>query len=281
MIEHQTAASSRYAHGVARLAWLTDIHLDFVEDDAIRAFGERIAAEKADVVLVTGDLSVAPTLVRDMKLLADGLGQTLRFVLGNHDFYGSDIASVHQLVTALTASDPRFEWLGIMEALPLGEHSALIGIDGWGDARLGNADTTPVLLNDFIRITDLISSDRDELLAKLRALGDAEASRARPRLARALERYWHVVVATHVPPFAEACWHAASTANADWLPWFTCKAVGDVLLEAAQAHTSARITVLCGHTHGAGSTQILDNLEVHTGAAEYGRPSIQALLDFD
>ena len=65
----------------------------------------------------------------------------------------------------------------------------------------------------------------------------------------------------------------------DCLPFFSCKAVGDVLLEAARAHPACQTLVLCGHTHGGGELQVLDNLRVVTGPAEYGRPEIQRIID--
>jgi 3',5'-cyclic-AMP phosphodiesterase len=46
-----------------------------------------------------------------------------------------------------------------------------------------------------------------------------------------------------------------------------------------QANPQSRLLVLCGHTHGNGETRILDNLQVLTGGAEYGRPEIQRVLD--
>ncbi len=45
------------------------------------------------------------------------------------------------------------------------------------------------------------------------------------------------------------------------------------LSEAADA------VVISGHTHGGGEAQILDNLQVLTGEAEYGRPEIQRIID--
>jgi hypothetical protein len=86
-------------------------------------------------------------------------------------------------------------------------------------------------------------------------------------------------VATHVPPFKEACWHEGRISNDDWLPRFTCKAVGDLLREAALQRPDRRIDVLCGHTHGAGVAEILPNLIVRTGGAEYGRPELQDVLE--
>ena len=47
-----------------------------------------------------------------------------------------------------------------------------------------------------------------------------------------------------------------------------------VLLEAMQANPGKRMTVLCGHTHGAGEAQLLPNLHVPTGGAEYYPPRL-------
>ena len=63
-----------------------------------------------------------------------------------------------------------------------------------------------------------------------------------------------------------------------YLPFFSGKAVGDVLLEAAQLHPKCQILVLCGHTHNGGKVQVAENLLVVTGAAEYGEPEVQQVI---
>jgi predicted MPP superfamily phosphohydrolase len=65
----------------------------------------------------------------------------------------------------------------------------------------------------------------------------------------------------------------------DWLPYFTCRAVGDALLETMQARPDRDLTVLCGHTHGAGTVEVLPNLRVWTGGADYGAPTIERMLE--
>lgn len=95
----------------------------------------------------------------------------------------------------------------------------------------------------------------------------------------ALARFQHVVVITHVPPFRESCWHEGKISGDDWLPFFSCKAVGDALVEAMKAAPDRMMTVLCGHTHGGGEAQILPNLRVLTGGARYGQPAIQQVLE--
>jgi hypothetical protein len=88
-----------------------------------------------------------------------------------------------------------------------------------------------------------------------------------------------VLVPTHVPPFRESCWHEGRVSNDAWLPFFTCKAVGDVLSEAMRRCPDREMTVLCGHTHGAGEAEILPNLWVSTGRAVYGSPKVQRVLE--
>jgi predicted MPP superfamily phosphohydrolase len=40
-----------------------------------------------------------------------------------------------------------------------------------------------------------------------------------------------------------------------------------------------KLLVLCGHTHGGGELQVLENLRVVTGPAEYGKPVIQRIIE--
>ena len=74
-----------------------------------------------------------------------------------------------------------------------------------------------------------------------------------------MRRFQHIMVLTHVPPFREACWHEGRISDDNWLPHFTCKAVGDVLIEAMAANPDHRMTVLCGHTHSGASTGVAES----------------------
>ena len=58
-----------------------------------------------------------------------------------------------------------------------------------------------------------------------------------------------------------------------------CRAVGDCLTAIMQERPDQCLTVLCGHTHSAGSARISANLVVHTGGAEYGEPTIQNVFE--
>lgn len=277
-----------------RLAWATDIHLDFLDDERVRAFAAALASSGAEGVVLSGDISHAERLEHHLRLLTAAIAGPIYFVLGNHDYYGSSIAAVRAAVTELCARKSRLRWLPACGVVRLSEATAMVGCDGWGDARLGDVAGTSVILNDFIHIEELAETldpaargaparlrgaDRAGLHRRLQALGDAEAARCRELVAAALLEVPELLVVTHVPPFRAACWHEGALSDDEWLPYFSCAALGEVLLAQAQAHPQRQITVLCGHTHGAGEAQIAANLRVLTGGAVYRRPELQRVLE--
>jgi predicted MPP superfamily phosphohydrolase len=265
-----------------KLAWATDIHLNFVSDEDVRSFRREIARQSPKALLLTGDIAEADSLEKYLLLLGGTLGVPVYFVLGNHDFYGGRISNVRDAMRQLTRKDPaRFGWMPAAGAIALSDQTGLIGVDGWGDGRIGNFSASKVELTDWTKIDDLKFLDRTTRLGKLRTLGDESAEQLRKLLDEALRRFSKVIVLTHVPPFKESCWHEGKISDDDWLPWFTCRAVGDVLTLAAEKHPEKQIAVYCGHTHGGGVAQIRPNLVVHTGAAEYGKPTTQPAIEFD
>lgn len=262
-----------------RVTWLTDVHLNFLEKAEAEAFYQTVAGEQPDAVVLSGDIGEAPDLAIHLSNMVSCLNCPLYFVLGNHDFYRGSIGGVRAKVEALCAVCPQLHWLPRDGVVQLTEETGLVGHDGWGDGRLGNYWSLAIRLNDWRLIEDFAGLDHKKLYAKLNALGDEAAAHLRAVLPAALQRFPQVIVVTHVPPFREASWHEGGTSNDDWLPHFSCKAVGDVLLEAMTTHADRTMTVLCGHTHGAGDVQILPNLKVLTGGAVYGHPHIQSTLE--
>ena len=86
-----------------------------------------------------------------------------------------------------------------------------------------------------------------------------------------------MVVLTHVPPFAEACWHEGKRSDPEWLPWFTCVAMGTMLRRVAEEHPSVRFEVYCGHTHSSGVHRERENLVVHSGRGRYGTTFVEGV----
>ena len=273
---------------MARVAWLTDIHLNFLEAEARRRFAESVARQSPDVVVISGDIAESPNVVAYLREMEAVLRLPIYFVLGNHDFYRGSIQGTRDEVTGLAAGSECLVYLTASGVVELTPTTALAGHDGWADARLGDYYGSNVLLNDFFYIEELArfkrghwEIDRPPLEEALHALGDEAAEHFARVLPEAFEAHRRVVAVTHVPPFREAAWHQGKYSDDDWLPFFASKAVGDCMLDVMRTRPDRELVVLCGHTHGSGRTQILDNLRVLTGGARYGEPRIGEILEFE
>lgn len=262
-----------------RAVWCNDIHLDFLERDSVDRFLRSVADESPDVVLVGGDISTARQITDHLRRMEELIDAPILFVLGNHDFYHGSIHEVRRQVGQLCAQSQRLHWLNEAGVYPLSRRTALVGHDGWGDAREGNYQNSPVELSDFFLIDELTGLTREDLVRVLRELGDESAAHFRTVLPQALASHRKVVVLTHVPPFREATWYEGEISNDNWLPFFCGTAAGDVLKDIMSAHPGGELTVLCGHTHGEGEAEILPNLRVVTGGARYGDPHIHSILE--
>lgn len=264
-----------------RATWLTDVHLNFLRRLALRAFFDRVKAERPDIVLMTGDIAEANTLEQFLDELAVHVGTPIYFVLGNHDFYRS---SIHRVRSVLARRRGPARWLPASEPVQLTDRVVMIGVDGWGDARCGDL-ASKVQLSDWQLIEEFAPTryDRPARIRLLQELGAAEAAALRTSLAR-VPASEQLLVLTHVPPFPEACIYNGAQSEPPWLPWFTCVSTGEVLVEHAERHPETTITVLCGHSHGVGVHAPRPNLEVRTGGwppnvEGYGNPIVQATLE--
>lgn len=259
------------------LAWLTDIHLDFVPDGGTSLWGE-VAAAHPDAVLLTGDIAVAATLRRTLEEAADVIKKPIYFVLGNHDFYGSTINAVRENMRQMTRTSPYLRWLPAAGVVTLGEGLALVGHDGWADARLGDVQGSKIELNDWSMIGDLTGLSPSDRIQLLRQLGDEAAQYLRKVLVQKASAHEQIIVLSHPPPLAMACRYYGFRSPDVWLPHLACAAAGEVLLDVADSFSQCRFTVLCGHTHGRALVRARPNLEVRCGSATYRKPKLQRLV---
>jgi Icc protein len=271
-----------------RIAWLTDVHLNFLDDQGRRRFAESVAGRSPDAVVISGDIAESPNVVGHLEEIAAIVGRPIYFVLGNHDYYRGSILETRREIARMDDRSDLLVYLSTAGVVELTPTTALVGHDGWGDARLGDFYGSEVLLNDFFLIEELSRFsgalgvlDRQPLEQALRALGDEAAEHFARVLPEAFQTHRRVVAVTHVPPFREAAWHQGKYSDDDWLPFFAAKAVGDCLLDVMASRPDRELVVLCGHTHGGGQAQLRDNLQVLTGAAEYCEPAIQQLFEFE
>ena len=260
---------------MTRLLWLTDIHLNFVPRDELLQFLIRVGRTEPAAVLLTGDVAESTDVCHYLTQMAITWDCPLYFVLGNHDFYHGSIAEVRQQVRALCSEQPHLIYLTQQPGpLELAPGIGLIGHDGWADGRYGNFLGSYVRMHDHRLITELQGPDKLLLWERLKHLGDEAAAAIRTTLQQSLQQYQHTYLLTHVPPLLEACWHEGQLSDDQWSPHFTCRAMGEVILELMEQHPEHRLTVLCGHTHGSGEAHPLKNVTIYTGGAEYGRPDV-------
>lgn len=257
------------------IGWLTDIHLNFLSASQIDLFYEKINSLNLNSVLITGDIAEAPTIEMYLKAMEKAIRAPIYFVLGNHDFYHGSIAEVREKISRFSHSG--LQYLSLGEIVELTSDIALVGHDGWGDARYGDYNNSTVMLNDYVLIDELNGLSKKARGQKLKELGDDVAEYISDVVPKALSKYNHLVFATHIPMFKETCWHQGKISDDNWLPHFTCKAAGDALKEVMAIHPNKTMTILCGHTHSSGYAKILSNLEVLTGDSDYGRPVIRLL----
>ena len=261
-----------------RLAWITDPHFDHAKLDTWRRWAETLHEHRLSAIVLTGDLSEGDDVAYQLRCLAETFEMPVYFVLGNHDFYGKSIAQARRDVIDLTREVDNLFYLTDTGIVTPQRGFAIIGEDGWGDATRGDYTGSMVRLNDFALIEDFVNAEPQDWQAMLQREGSDAAARLRQKLISLPGNVKHVLIATHVPPFREACWYEGKTTNDDWAPFFVCGAIGDALTEIANSNPNRQYTVLCGHTHHDGDAEILPNLHVHTGYSRYGTIDIESII---
>lgn len=263
---------------IKRLTWSTDLHFDAADHAQFQIFFELIIAHEPDFVLIGGDISNGISSLTYLANLANVIDKPFYFVFGNHDYYYGSIALMRKAAKKMMEEMPQLHYLTDNGIIALSEKTALIGHDGWSDARAGDFLNSDVMLNDYFLIDELKRLTHEERRVKLNELGDEAAQFLKKQLTEALKNYERVVLLTHVPPFEESCLYEGVPAEGNWTPHFVGKATGDVLEAIMKQHPEKHLLVLCGHSHWGHEIQILPNLRVLTGHAELGIPNVQGLI---
>lgn len=267
-----------------KLAWLTDIHLNFIDDRARQKFYQKIINTQCNAVLISGDIAEAPSIAEMMNEMVSHIKVPIYFILGNHDYYRGQINEVRNEMTALTKAQNKLFWLPASGVQQLDHDVFLVGQDGWADGRLGDYQNSRISLNDSRMIADLFQEKilgKSQLLDKMQQIADFDAKQLHADLESAINQNpKKIIVLTHVPPFREACMYEGKISDDNWLPYFSSKVMGDMLIQLAKDNSSIEFLVLCGHTHGEAYYQPLTNLIVRAGKAEYYRPEVQEVISF-
>jgi predicted phosphohydrolase len=196
-----------------RVAWATDVHLEFLDEAGRGTFYDQLLNAAPDFVVLSGDIGTANNVEGFLAPLDRFLACPVLFVLGNHDFYNGSIDDVRARVTRLAAQSNHLTYLTRAGIVALSSAVCVVGHDGWGDARFGDFAQSRLFLNDFRLIRELALLPRPLLRHKLQQLGDEAAAHFDRFLPEALKTYQHVLVVTHVPPFRELCVHDGRPAD--------------------------------------------------------------------
>ena len=109
------------------LAWLTDVHLNFVDSDARKEFYASVRDAAADAVLLGGDIGESASVGGFLREIESAIDSPVYFVLGNHDYYGGSITGVQAEVRGASG---RLVWLPEAGVIRLRDGVALIGHGG-------------------------------------------------------------------------------------------------------------------------------------------------------
>lgn len=264
-----------------RMVWLTDTHLNILDDVKRQVFYKTVQDQQVDAIIHSGDIAEAQMTFTVLNEMQASCQCPIYFVYGNHDYYGVEISETKQRLHLLQGS--HLYWLPDHTYIKLSESIALLGQDGWADLGYGDYLNSDYEDRDLKHIPELIRLADDKVALKdfLQALARQEAQHCEQQLLRAVEDgFTQIWIVTHVPPFAEASWHWREDRqnNASRLPFFANKSLGDCLLAFAKAHPHRQFTVFCGHTHTARQCKIIDNLAIKVGGATTGEPHIIEVL---
>jgi predicted phosphodiesterase len=253
-----------------KIGWTSDIHLDRMDEQDHLEFKEWLIKLEVDALIISGDIGEADSVVGYLRDLHNTLSFPIYFILGNHDFWGSSFDEVRVTIRAVVNECPNLHWLTESGIIELNSTTALIGHECWADGRYGDFSQIETVPRDFMRIKDLTVLQRSQYEKMLNELGDEAAFYVRKVLLEAVADYKHIYLAVHVPPFKEASLDRSRRICDDKkLPFYSCKAVGDVLLEIMNNHPECELTVLSGHMHEVCDVKIMNNLNVRVLDAGY------------
>lgn len=312
-----------------KISWLTDIHLDLLNQGQRSAFYARILEHGSEAVLITGDIAEPPLLMAVLQELSVHIARPIYFVLGNHDYYHNNIAQTGEAVNKLCQQHTLLNWLTVAGMHRLTQKTVIVGVDGWADCRYGGfvqevlsslktgITLAPQQMQDIADAMNIqippdgaddagdagmqmvkrlatvlaetipdLQQEKDRsyemLVHKRQHLADKDGQRLAVQLAAAAaSKARKIIVLTHVPPFAQACWRHNAPCEVISLAYFTAKATGDVLEKFAREQPHINLLVLCGHTHCFYEGSLLPNLTVIVGAAKAGHPQIQTFNNID
>lgn len=261
-----------------KFAWITDVHLNFMDEPRVKRFLDSVREHDSDVVFCTGDIAEGPSLQHYLTLMDEIIAKPIYYVLGNHDFWDSSVAHTHATYTQFLNGKTFLRWMPKLGVVKLQDKVAVIGHECWYDCGYGNWENSGFIMADWKYQADYRGCrTKQDIVDRSRQMAMSGVQYLAKQLGEAVKDHDKVIILTHFPPFAETHVYRNQPGEAHALPYFTNRLLGEMLLQAAKTFPNKQFIVFAGHTHGRVSKQIQPNLFVHVGGAEYGDPQIQDL----
>lgn len=272
---------------MSKLIWCSDIHLNFLlnKPEIREKFYKQLKDAEGDSILITGDIAESHNIENYLAEINGYTGKKIYFVAGNHDYYGSSLKEVRAKLKKITHA----HYLPKSWGVKLDKHTALVGQDGWGDCRNGDYEGSQRIfggftMSDWLYIEELNRAylkGPDALLVALQSIADKDSEKLIKSVLKALmdEKVTKIIIATHVPPFEEACLHAGRKSTPSGLPFFSSKILGMAIIPIVESNPEVDFLWLSGHTHSNVTIQKRPNLQVRVAPSEYYRPQIAGVIE--
>lgn len=258
--------------------WLSDLHLDKASNITLSKLLHRIENTPSDIVIITGDISTSPHLCNHLSSIAKSAKpRNVYFVTGNHDFYLSSLDEVDTELKSLCSKVSNLHYMTGDGVTRLNPNTCLIGLPSFADARAGLALRTKIQSPDNHAIRDFSELAHIKFLCEMQKLGRKSASVIRQVLPLALTQYEHVIIMTHVPPFAKSVKYNGKECAPSHLPHYVNLSVGLVIGSIAKAFLGSKVTVLSGHSHNGNHSKISANVSARVAHARPGIPAFKTL----
>ncbi len=262
-----------------RMCWMTDLHLDQADSKSTTALLHKLAGSEYDIALITGDIASSRHLPEHLAMLAKACGQRPLYVaLGNHDHYGSGVAETRDQIGRLCKKIPNLHHLESRGPVELGNHTILIGGDGWADGQWRGRKEKDIDSPDHYSIRDFRGLCKWARYRKMRDLGRAATASIRQRLKPTLRQCRKIIVANHVPAFRTSALFNGKPCDADHQPHFVHASLGAMLIGMAREYPDKQFRVVSGHTHSECTDHVLPNLTSMVGGHRKHNPQIQDIL---
>lgn len=249
--------------------WYSDTHFSRVSPYTFYKLIRNIIVEEPYGIFLTGDISNGLFINLHLAILARCVKCPIYFVLGNHDIHFSSFDKVYSKIRKLCLKYNNLIWLSEQEPIEIGNEVALIGAEGWYDARIGNPEYLKatfdwVLIDDFRKLSSM-----EERLKLFREIADRDTASLERKLVQALDGdYKSVFILSHFPAWKEATRDVGTLMEKFWLSYNVNLGLGQMIERVMETRRKRSVDVLVGHSHCPEYIRIARNINCQVGASK-------------